>query len=65
MRLVSSSIASNSVANRVDASGEGFLAFWRGIIIYKNGRVRRFESEREAWDCLERCDEAGKILHDV
>jgi hypothetical protein len=42
MRLVSSSIASNSVANRVDASGEGFLAFWRGIIIYKNGRVRRF-----------------------
>ena len=49
MRIVSSGIDSNSVANRVDASGEGFLAFWRRTIIYKNGHVRRFESEREAW----------------
>jgi hypothetical protein len=65
MRIVSSGIDSNSVANRVDASGEGFLAFWRRTIIYKNGHVRRFESEREAWAFLERCDEAGKILHEV
>jgi hypothetical protein len=49
MRIVSSGIDSSSVANRVDASGEGFLAFWRRTIIYKNGHVRRFESEREAW----------------
>jgi hypothetical protein len=50
-------------ANRVDPSGMGFLAFWRGQIVYENGRVKRFASEAEAYDFLARCDLAGKIIH--
>jgi len=30
---------------------------------YENGRVKRFETERDAWDFLARCDSAGKIIH--
>ena len=50
--------------NRVDRSTNGtFLAFWHGRIAYENGRVKRFETEREAWEYLDRCDSAGKIIH--
>jgi hypothetical protein len=51
-------------SNSVDRSANGtFLAFWRGQIIYVNGRVKRFETESEAWKFLARCDLAGKIIH--
>jgi hypothetical protein len=30
---------------------------------YENGRVKRFETENEAWEFLARCDAAGKIIH--
>ena len=51
-------------SNRVDRSATGmFHAFWREQMVYENGRVKRFETEREAWEYLARCDLAGKIIH--
>jgi len=51
-------------ANRVDRSMNGACsAFWHGQIAYENGRVKRFDSERAAWEFLARCDAAGKIIH--
>ena len=51
-------------SNRVDRSANGiFYAFWREQMVYENGRVKRFETEREAWEYLARCDLAGKIIH--
>jgi hypothetical protein len=51
-------------SNRVDRSANGtFHAFWHGQIAYENGRVKRFETESEAWEYLARCDLAGKIIH--
>ena len=54
----------NTQTNRVDRSANGeFIAFWHGQVAYENGRVKRFETEREAWEFLVRCDAAGKIIH--
>jgi hypothetical protein len=51
-------------SNRVDRSATGmFHAFWREQMVYENGRVKRFETEGEAWKYLARCDFAGKIIH--
>jgi hypothetical protein len=51
-------------SNRVDSSANGaFLAFWNGWLVYENGHAKRFETEREAWEFLARCDLAGKIIH--
>jgi len=51
-------------SNRVDRSANGmFHAFWREQMVYENGRVKRFETEGEAWKYLARCDFAGKIIH--
>jgi hypothetical protein len=50
--------------NRVDHSPSGgFFAFWRGKVVYENGRVKKFETERDAWSYLARCEAAGKIIH--
>ena len=50
--------------NRVDHVTHGkFHALWHGQMAYENGRVKRFEPEREAWEFLARCDAAGKIIH--
>ena len=50
--------------NRVDRSANGtFLAFWRGRVVYENGRVKRFKTESEAWEFLSQCDLSGKIIH--
>ncbi len=50
-------------SNRVDPSANGFHAFWRGRVVFENGRVKRFKTEREAWEFLARCDSVGKIIH--
>jgi hypothetical protein len=51
-------------SSRVDRSAKGgFIAFWRGQVVYENGRVKKFETERDAWEYLTRCDKAGKIIH--
>ena len=50
-------------SNRVDPSANGFRAFWHGRMVYEKGRVKRFETESEAWEFLARCDLAGKIIH--
>ena len=51
-------------SNSVDRSANGtFLAFGRGQMVYEKGRVKRFETESEAWKFLGRCDAAGKIIH--
>jgi hypothetical protein len=53
-----------NLGNRVDSSANStFLAFWRGHVVYENGRVKHFGTEREAWEYLEQCDLAGKIIH--
>jgi hypothetical protein len=50
--------------NRVDQSANGsYLAFWRGRVVFENGRVKRFETERQAREFLARCDAVGKIIH--
>ena len=50
--------------NRVEPSTNGgFIAFWSGQVVYENGRVKRFETEHNAWEYLTRCDIAGKIIH--
>jgi hypothetical protein len=50
--------------NRVDPASQGkFHAFWNGQMAYENGRVKRFETEGEAWEFLARRDIAGKIIH--
>ena len=50
--------------NRVDRSADDtFLAFWHGQVVYQNGRVKRFETEHDAWEFLARCDLEGKIIH--
>ena len=50
--------------NRVDRSATGaFSAFWHGQMAYENGRVKRLETERDAWAYLARCYAAGKIIH--
>jgi len=49
--------------NRVERSTNGaFCAFWHGQMTYENGRVKRFDTEREAWAYLARCDAVGKII---
>jgi hypothetical protein len=51
-------------SNRVDRSANGtFLAIWNGRMVYENGRVKRFDTESEAWEYLGRCDAAGQIIH--
>ncbi len=50
-------------SNRVDLSANGFHAFWHGRVVFENGRVKRFKTEREAWEFLARCDSVGKIIH--
>ena len=51
-------------SNRVDPTADRTsVAFWRGQVVYENGRVKRFETENEAREFLARCDLAGKILH--
>lgn len=50
--------------NKVDRSADGvFHAFWHGRVVFENGRVKRFKTEREAWEFLARCDLVGKIVH--
>ena len=51
-------------SNRVEQLYDGkFDALWRGHVIFENGRVKRFKTEKEAWKFLARCDAAGKIIH--
>jgi hypothetical protein len=45
------------------SSSGGFIAFWHGKVVYENGRVKKFETEPDAWHYLARCDTAGKIIH--
>ena len=55
---------SKSQDNKVDRLYDGkFHAFWRGDIVYANGRVKRFETQQEAWEFLALCDSLGKIAH--
>ena len=52
----------NPQGNRVESSYDGrFHAFWRGRVVTEKGRIKRFESEREAREFLELCDALGKV----
>jgi hypothetical protein len=52
------------LSNRVDRSANGtYHPYWHGQVVYENGRVKRFETDSEAWAFLARCDDAGKITH--
>ncbi len=49
---------------RVDQSVDGrFIAFWRGRVVFENGRVKKFVTEHDAWEYLERCNKVGRIIH--
>jgi hypothetical protein len=49
-------------SNRVELSyNDGFIAFWRGRMVFENGRVKRVKAEKEAWEFLARCDLAGTM----
>ena len=62
--MVSLANEDNTQTNRVDRSANGaFSAFWHGQMVYENGRVKWFETERGAWAYLARCDTAEKIIH--
>jgi hypothetical protein len=48
--------------SRVDRSANGtFHAFWRGQVVYENGKVREFDTERDALGHFERCNAAGMV----
>ena len=50
-------------SNRVDRSADGkFHAFWRGQVVYQSGRIKEFETERDAREYLARCDAVDRIL---
>jgi hypothetical protein len=50
--------------SRVERSPHGgFVALWRGQMVYENGRVKKFEAEQDARAYLDRCDAAGRIVH--
>jgi hypothetical protein len=52
-----------NTSNRVDRSANGrFHVFWRGQLVYVNGKVREFETERGAAEYLNRCDASGRAL---
>jgi hypothetical protein len=52
--------------NRIERSASGgFIAFWRNLAIYQNGRMRKFATEEAARSFLARCDAAGKIVHET
>jgi len=42
--------------------GHGFVAFWEGQVVFRGGRVARFETEDAAWDHLAKCAEAGHMI---
>jgi hypothetical protein len=49
-------------SNRVELSyNDGFIAFWRGQMVFENGRAERIKAEKEAWEFLARCDLAGTM----
>ena len=57
--------SNNTQANRVESSYDGrFHAFWRGRVVTEKGRIKRFESEREAWEFLALCDALGRVATD-
>jgi hypothetical protein len=49
--------------NRVDPPIGKFHAFWQGRAVFKNGRIKQFETEHDAWEYLARCDLAGRIIN--
>ena len=56
--------ATKKSSYRVDITHEGkFHASRNGRVVFENGRIKRFETEKEAWEFLARCDLAGKIIH--
>jgi hypothetical protein len=40
-----------------------YHVLWRGQLVNnRDGRMREFATDREAWDFLARCDTAGRII---
>jgi len=60
---VNMSVEIKNAGNRVEHSASGaYIAVWLGREVYENGRLKKFETERDAWEYLARCDTAGKII---
>jgi hypothetical protein len=50
--------------HKVEKMGDGrFMAYWKGRVVYENGRIKRFETSDDALSFLARCDAAGRIIH--
>jgi hypothetical protein len=57
-------VTDKGASHQIERSTTGeFMAFWNGQAVYKNGRIRKFQTGNEARDFLARCDAAGKIIH--
>jgi hypothetical protein len=57
-------VISGGGGNRIELMVRGgFMVFWRGQVVYENGRIKRFLDENIARVFLERCDRVGKIIH--
>jgi hypothetical protein len=40
-----------------------FMAYWKGRVVYENGRIKRFATSDDALVFLAHCDAAGRIIH--
>jgi hypothetical protein len=50
--------------HKLEKMGDGrFMAYWKGRVVYENGRIKRFTTSDEALAFLARCDAAGRIIH--
>jgi len=49
--------------NQIELTRYGFIVFWRGKVVYENGRTKKFKSREDARAFLSHCDAAGKIIH--
>jgi hypothetical protein len=60
IKLNVSERALHKVEKMVDGS---FMAYWNGLVVYENGRIKRFTTSDDALAFLARCDAAGRIIH--
>jgi hypothetical protein len=50
--------------HKVEKMGDGrFMAYWKGRVVYDNGRIKRFNTSEDALAFLKLCDAADRIIH--
>jgi hypothetical protein len=55
---------SEGMPHKLEKMGDGrFMAYWKGRVVYENGRIKRSSTSDDALVFLTRCDAAGRIVH--